>query len=106
MNEEGLPIIDITEPASDLSSEWHPPNPFVTEQDPAPLSSLNGQERLSLRARTNRILDILEAEEEQEESDDEGDDLGDTMLCMYDKVQRVKNKWSVFMVSFTRTKPK
>ncbi|KAH8880076.1 transcription factor IIA, alpha/beta subunit [Thozetella sp. PMI_491] len=37
--------------------------------------------------------DLDDPEEEQEDSDEEGDDLGDTMLCMYDKVQRVKNKW-------------
>ena len=41
----------------------------------------------------NSDLDDPEEENEDEEVDDEG--LGHIMLCMYDKVQRVKNKWSV-----------
>jgi transcription initiation factor TFIIA large subunit len=32
----------------------------------------------------------------EEEDDDEG--MGHIMLCMYDKVQRVKNKWCVFFI--------
>ena len=37
--------------------------------------------------------DLDDPEEEPEDSDDDGEELGDMMLCMYDKVQRVKNKW-------------
>ncbi|KAL2756732.1 hypothetical protein ACRALDRAFT_1062416 [Sodiomyces alcalophilus JCM 7366] len=39
----------------------------------------------------NSDLDDTDDEREDEEVDDEG--LGHIMLCMYDKVQRVKNKW-------------
>lgn len=66
LNEEGLPIIDIAEPANEQAVTRQPPNPFSTEQDPIPLSSLTEQERVALRAKTNRLLDVLEAEEEQE----------------------------------------
>jgi transcription initiation factor TFIIA large subunit len=34
----------------------------------------------------------------EEEDEDEG--MGHIMLCMYDKVQRVKNKWYVSFPSF------
>ncbi|KAG6102672.1 hypothetical protein E4U30_003894 [Claviceps sp. LM220 group G6] len=39
----------------------------------------------------NSDLDDPEDEHDEDEVDDEG--LGHIMLCMYDKVQRVKNKW-------------
>lgn len=39
----------------------------------------------------NSDLDDPEEDEGNDEGDDEG--LGHIMLCMYDKVQRVKNKW-------------
>ncbi|GJN70385.1 transcription factor IIA subunit alpha [Purpureocillium lilacinum] len=39
----------------------------------------------------NSDLDDPEEDREDDEVDDEG--LGHIMLCMYDKVQRVKNKW-------------
>ncbi|KAF5130668.1 Transcription initiation factor IIA large subunit [Metarhizium anisopliae] len=39
----------------------------------------------------NSDLDDPEDEHDDDEVDDEG--LGHIMLCMYDKVQRVKNKW-------------
>lgn len=39
----------------------------------------------------NSDLDDSDEDQEEEEVDDEG--LGHIMLCMYDKVQRVKNKW-------------
>ncbi|CAJ2499963.1 Uu.00g028160.m01.CDS01 [Anthostomella pinea] len=35
----------------------------------------------------------LDDPEDNYEEDDEDDDAGEIMLCMYDKVQRVKNKW-------------
>lgn len=41
----------------------------------------------------NSDLDDPEDEHDDDEVDDEG--LGHIMLCMYDKVQRVKNKWLV-----------
>lgn len=39
----------------------------------------------------NSDLDDSDEDKDEEEVDDEG--LGHIMLCMYDKVQRVKNKW-------------
>jgi transcription initiation factor TFIIA large subunit len=44
----------------------------------------------------NSDLDDPEDGLNDEEDDDEG--LGHIMLCMYDKVQRVKNKWYVYLV--------
>lgn len=41
----------------------------------------------------NSDLDDPEEDRDDDEVDDEG--LGHIMLCMYDKVQRVKNKWYV-----------
>jgi transcription initiation factor TFIIA large subunit len=35
----------------------------------------------------------LDDSDENQEEDDEDEDGGQMMLCMYDKVQRVKNKW-------------
>ncbi|TLS28983.1 hypothetical protein PpBr36_00735 [Pyricularia pennisetigena] len=35
----------------------------------------------------------LDDENEPDESDEDGDELQQQMLCLYDKVQRVKNKW-------------
>lgn len=37
--------------------------------------------------------DLDDTEDEQDEDDDDDENLGHIMLCMYDKVQRVKNKW-------------
>lgn len=42
----------------------------------------------------NSDLDDSEDEQNDDDVDDDGG-LGHIMLCMYDKVQRVKNKWSV-----------
>ena len=40
--------------------------------------------------------DLDDPDDDQEEDDDDDDSMGHIMLCMYDKVQRVKNKWYVF----------
>ncbi|CAK7203416.1 transcription factor IIA subunit alpha [Sporothrix eucalyptigena] len=37
--------------------------------------------------------DLDDPEDEREDDDDEDDVMGPIMLCVYDKVQRVKNKW-------------
>ncbi|KAB5578588.1 transcription factor IIA, alpha/beta subunit [Coniochaeta sp. 2T2.1] len=37
--------------------------------------------------------DLDDPDDDQEEDDDDDDSMGHIMLCMYDKVQRVKNKW-------------
>ena len=75
MNEEGLPIIDITEPmAGPLNpagesrveeaiedSPWLYADPIVN------LSSVNAQTRERLRQQREKMLDMLEAEEAEEE---------------------------------------
>ncbi|KAK0734358.1 transcription factor IIA, alpha/beta subunit [Lasiosphaeria miniovina] len=37
--------------------------------------------------------DLDDSEEEKDEEEEDDDSMGHMMLCMYDKVQRVKNKW-------------
>ena len=66
LNEEGLPIIDISEPVNDSSEVSQAPEAFVSEEDPPQLWSLSDQERMQLRIRRDRILDILEREEARE----------------------------------------
>lgn len=39
--------------------------------------------------------DLDDPDEDREDEDDEDDSMNQMMLCMYDKVQRVKNKWYV-----------
>ncbi|KAI5863021.1 TFIIA-domain-containing protein [Durotheca rogersii] len=41
----------------------------------------------------NAINSDLDDPDDNPEEEDEDDDSGQIMLCMYDKVQRVKNKW-------------
>lgn len=41
--------------------------------------------------------DLDDPEDEHDDDDVDDDGLGNIMLCMYDKVQRVKNKWYVSM---------
>ncbi|KAM7207708.1 Transcription factor IIA, alpha/beta subunit [Naviculisporaceae sp. PSN 640] len=41
--------------------------------------------------------DLDDSDEGQEDDDDDEDSSGHMMLCMYDKVQRVKNKWKCTM---------
>lgn len=98
VNEEGLPIVDISEPLDAII----PPNPAVTDEgllpnisnetlflhdgDPPPLSSLTREQRESLNARRDRILDQLEAEEEQERLKEEERERRE-MLDEYEKRQ-------------------
>lgn len=37
--------------------------------------------------------DLDDPDDNQEEDDDDEENMSQLMLCMYDKVQRVKNKW-------------
>ncbi|EON98565.1 putative transcription factor tfiia complex subunit protein [Phaeoacremonium minimum UCRPA7] len=37
--------------------------------------------------------DLDDPDDDQDDDDDDDDNMGHIMLCMYDKVQRVKNKW-------------
>lgn len=43
--------------------------------------------------------DLDDPDDGLNEDEDGEDDMGHIMLCMYDKVQRVKNKWLVFSFS-------
>jgi hypothetical protein len=65
VNEEGLPIIEITEPATDSPSK---PTP-ATLLDPIPTSAELSAEQLDARRkRMDRMFDLLEEEEAQEEA--------------------------------------
>ncbi|KAF9532173.1 hypothetical protein CPB83DRAFT_874093 [Crepidotus variabilis] len=66
VNEEGLPIIEITEPAdpTDLRTNVSKPIPVVVEPL-IPLDTLPEDTRAKLRAKRDRILDLLEEEEKQ-----------------------------------------
>ncbi|KAF7363683.1 Glycosyltransferase Family 22 protein [Mycena sanguinolenta] len=64
LNDEGLPIIEITEPAT--ASESQPASGYLDEDAPAPLSALSGSERERRRHERDRILDLLEEEERVE----------------------------------------
>ena len=68
MNEEGLPIIDITEPVNEKPSTELPlPPTSITEEPFTPLSSLPPSARERRNEQVKRILDYLEEEERQEE---------------------------------------
>ena len=69
MNEEGLPIIDITEPVNDKPSQSTEPQPptIIIEEPFTPLSSLPPAARARRNDQVKRILDYLEEEERQEE---------------------------------------
>ncbi|KLO18543.1 hypothetical protein SCHPADRAFT_993438 [Schizopora paradoxa] len=71
LNEEGLPIIEISEPAEESegrrTNDASQPEIEITEEpDVIPLSLLSDQERARIQARCNKILDIFEEEEEKE----------------------------------------
>jgi len=71
LNEEGFPIIEISEPVVDSEARHAHEDELsdveMTEQpDVTPLAMLSDEERARVQARCNRILDILEAEEEKE----------------------------------------
>jgi len=40
--------------------------------------------------------DLDDPDDDQDDDEDDDEAMGPVMLCMYDKVQRVKNKWWVF----------
>jgi hypothetical protein len=68
VNEEGLPIIDITEPVDDKPSQTPEPLPTSIIEEPfAPSSSLSPSSRARRNDQVKRILDYLEEEERQEE---------------------------------------
>jgi hypothetical protein len=68
LNEEWLPIIDITEPLDDKPSQTTEPLPTsIIEESFNPLSSLPPSARAKRNDQVKRILDYLEEEERQEE---------------------------------------
>ncbi|KAI6099925.1 hypothetical protein EDD16DRAFT_1657697 [Pisolithus croceorrhizus] len=74
LNEEGLPIVEITEPVSP-SSEAQSGLPFTEEPDLIPLHVLPPSERERRRRECARIFDILEEEERSQQLREE---LGET----------------------------
>ncbi|KAJ7172200.1 hypothetical protein C8R46DRAFT_1085101 [Mycena filopes] len=70
LNEEGLPIIDITEPLQ-VSETQHEPL-FVDETPPIAPSALSAAERERRRRERERILDLLEQEEETAQAKEDG----------------------------------
>ncbi|KAJ7905805.1 hypothetical protein B0H14DRAFT_2661703 [Mycena olivaceomarginata] len=75
LNEEGLPIIDITEPV--VASEAHVSSEFLNEDVPVPLAALPTSEQERRRRDRDRILDLLEEEEEREQRREEREEISD-----------------------------
>ena len=67
MNEDGLPIIDISEPLPQTEGSNAQQEPTIQDVPLIRLSSLPSVAREKLRQHRNRILDELEEEERQEE---------------------------------------
>ncbi|THU84796.1 hypothetical protein K435DRAFT_869899 [Dendrothele bispora CBS 962.96] len=68
-NEEGLPVVDINEPGGSAPVPTN--QPILNEPDLIPLSSLSPGERERRRTERDRILDLLEEEEEMEQRREE-----------------------------------
>lgn len=69
INEEGLPIIDVTEPVTGDEASQGSQTPVVLEEpDLIPLKSLPPSDLERLRVERDRMLDLLEQEEMTEES--------------------------------------
>lgn len=76
MNEEGLPILDISEPIlHDDSSQNLATTPLVDEEPVIPLSRLPSTARERLRQQRDRILDALEEEERSDQLKGEEEEL-------------------------------
>lgn len=73
LNDEGLPIIDITEPAADISDIDSPAASFH-EPDLIPESSLSPSEREQRRRTRDHILAMLEEEEQSQLERDEAEE--------------------------------
>ncbi|KZT09621.1 uncharacterized protein LAESUDRAFT_646357 [Laetiporus sulphureus 93-53] len=65
LNEEGLPVVDITEPISETPSSE--PGHIFNDPDLLPLWALSPAEKARRRAERERILDLLEEEEQLEQ---------------------------------------
>ncbi|KAG2349534.1 hypothetical protein BDR05DRAFT_994557 [Suillus weaverae] len=73
LNDEGLPIIDITEPAADIS-DVHSPAASFHEPDLTPESYLSASEREQRRRTRDHILATLEEEERLQLERDEAEE--------------------------------
>lgn len=72
LNEDGLPVIDISEPVNEDSQTNTSLSPFP-EQDLTPLTLLPPDERERRRRKRDRILDLLEEEERLQQLQEEQD---------------------------------
>ncbi|KAF5386902.1 hypothetical protein D9615_001591 [Tricholomella constricta] len=70
LNEEGLPIIDITEPVTNATMSGSE-DAFLIDDGPLPLTTLSPPVRGRLRQQRDRILDQLEEEERLEQKREE-----------------------------------
>lgn len=69
MNEEGLPIVDINEPITAADFAFRPdPNSAFDDPDLLPLWTLSDEEKARRKAERERILDLLEEEEEAQQA--------------------------------------
>ncbi|KAG5645601.1 hypothetical protein DXG03_005739 [Asterophora parasitica] len=74
LNEEGLPIIDITEPVANTFSPGNG-DALIVDDGPLPLASLSFPVRQRLREQRDNLLDQLEEEEMLEQKREEEADL-------------------------------
>ncbi|KIP12251.1 hypothetical protein PHLGIDRAFT_124164 [Phlebiopsis gigantea 11061_1 CR5-6] len=71
VNEEGLPIIDINEPVTAADYAFRPdPNSDFDDPDLLPLWTLSEEEKGRRKAERERILDLLEEEEDAQQARD------------------------------------
>jgi hypothetical protein len=70
VDEDGLPIVDISEPLPNDASGTPVVTPLI-EDDLTPLKTLSPSDRTKLQAERERILDLLEEEERIEQKRDE-----------------------------------
>ena len=97
VNEEGLPIIDITEPVDDKPSQTTEPLPTSTIEEPfTPLSSLPPSARARRNDQVKRILDYLEEEERQEELKEKQRELQERSdMLQKQKLQEAEKKANI-----------
>ncbi|KAF8809064.1 hypothetical protein BYT27DRAFT_7188147 [Phlegmacium glaucopus] len=97
LNEEGLPIIDITEPVDDKQSQTTETLPTsIVEEPSTPLSSLPTSVRARRNEQVNRVLDYLEEEEREEELKEKQRELeGKHDMMQKRKIQEAEEKANI-----------
>lgn len=84
-------------PLSQIPASSRPSNPRTTADGP---SQVDGpDDDVKEESDEDAINSDLDDPDEDREDEDDDDDSMNMMLCMYDKVQRVKNKWYDLAVS-------